>query len=104
MKTLQDWLGSNVWSSVPIAKTAASFLQDFHHSPKILNHKATHVAISCLSLALQTYGIQVPLTDESDSQAMWYTVRKSEKLSLYSYLIFINSIFYDIVAICFGHN
>ncbi|XP_013119030.1 cyclin-Q [Stomoxys calcitrans] len=73
MKTLQDWLGSNVWGSVPIAKTAASFLQDFHHSPKILLHKPTHIAICCLSLALQTYGVQVPLTDESDDQSQWYT-------------------------------
>lgn len=74
MKTLQDWLGADVWSSVPIAKTAASFLQDFHHSSKILNHKATHIAVCCLSLALQTYGVQVPLTDESDDQSQWYTV------------------------------
>ncbi|KAI9587128.1 cyclin-Q [Glossina fuscipes] len=73
MKTLQDWLGSTIWNSVPIAKTAASFLQDFHHSEKILNHKPTHIAICCLSLALQTYGVQVPLTDESEESSMWYT-------------------------------
>lgn len=72
MKTLQDWVGSDVWNSVPIAKTAASYLQDFHHSPNILKYKPTHVAIGCLSLALQTYGVQVPLTDESDEASMWY--------------------------------
>ncbi|XP_075165474.1 cyclin Q [Haematobia irritans] len=73
MKTLQDWLGTNVWSSMPIAKTAASYLQDFHHSPRILNYKPTHIAVCCLSLAMQTYGVQVPLTDESDDQSQWYT-------------------------------
>lgn len=72
MKTLQDWVGSDVWNSVPIAKTAASYLQDFHHSANILKYKPTHVAIGCLSLALQTYGVQVPLTDESDEACMWY--------------------------------
>ncbi|XP_017113593.1 cyclin-Q [Drosophila elegans] len=72
MKTLQDWVGADVWNSVPIAKAAASYLQDFHHSANILKYKPTHVAIGCLSLALQTYGIQVPLTDESDESAMWY--------------------------------
>ncbi|KAH8405880.1 hypothetical protein KR215_011056 [Drosophila sulfurigaster] len=72
MKTLQDWVGADVWNSVPIAKTAASYLQDFHHSPNILKYKPTHVAIGCLSLALQTYGVQVPLTDESDEACMWY--------------------------------
>lgn len=72
MKTLQDWVGTDVWNSVPIAKTAASYLQDFHHSSNILKYKPTHVAIGCLSLALQTYGVQVPLTDESDEASMWY--------------------------------
>ncbi|EDW10410.1 cyclin-Q [Drosophila mojavensis] len=72
MKTLQDWVGTDIWNSVPIAKTAASYLQDFHHSPNILKYKPTHVAIGCLSLALQTYGVQVPLTDESDEASMWY--------------------------------
>ena len=74
MKTLQDWLGSSIWNSVPLAKAAASFLQDFHHSPKILNHKPTHIAIGCLALALQTYGIQVPLSDEAEDSNMWYSV------------------------------
>ncbi|KAH8268044.1 hypothetical protein KR018_007435 [Drosophila ironensis] len=72
MKSLQDWVGPEMWNSVPIAKTAASYLQDFHHSPNILKYKPTHVAISCLALALQTYGVQVPLTDESDEACMWY--------------------------------
>lgn len=30
--------------------------------------------MSCLSLALQTYGVQVPLTDENDESATWYHV------------------------------
>uniref|UniRef100_A0A1B0GC76 Cyclin-Q n=1 Tax=Glossina morsitans morsitans TaxID=37546 RepID=A0A1B0GC76_GLOMM len=73
LKTLQDWLGPTIWNSAPVTKIAMSFLQDFHHSPKILDYKVTHVAISCLSLALQTYGIQVPLTNESSESSMWYT-------------------------------
>ncbi|XP_022211642.1 cyclin-Q [Drosophila obscura] len=72
MKTLQDWVGADVWNSVPIAKAAASYLQDFHHSANILKYKPTHVAIGCLSLAMQTYGIQVPLTDEAEEGSMWY--------------------------------
>lgn len=27
MKSLQEWFGPNVWNSMPIAKTAAAFLQ-----------------------------------------------------------------------------
>lgn len=74
MKSLQDWLGSAHWNALPIAKTAAAFLQDFHHNPAILNYKPSHTAICCLSLALQTYGVQVPLTDENDESTVWYNV------------------------------
>lgn len=74
MKSLQEWVGPNEWNSLPIAKTAAAFLQDFHHSPEILNFKPSHIAIACLSLALQTYGVHVPLTDESDESTIWYHV------------------------------
>ncbi|XP_037926804.1 cyclin-Q [Hermetia illucens] len=74
MKSLQDWFGSTKWNSLPIAKTAAAFLQDFHHNPAILNYKPSHIAICCLSLALQTYGVQVPLTDENDDSTVWYNV------------------------------
>lgn len=74
MKSLKEWLGPNTWNSLPIAKTAAAFLQDFHHNPKILNHNPSHIAVCCLSLALQTYGVQVPLTNETDENSAWYSV------------------------------
>lgn len=39
-----------------------------------MNYKPSHIAIACLSLALQTYGVHVPLTDENDESATWYHV------------------------------
>lgn len=74
MKSLQEWFGSNVWNSNPVAKASAAFLQDFHHSPIILNYKPSHIAICCLSLALQTYGVHVPSTDDNDESSIWYSV------------------------------
>lgn len=74
MKSLQDWFGVKEWNALPVAKTAASFLQDFHHSAKILDHKPDHIAVCCLALAFQAYGVQVPLTDESDEVNAWYNV------------------------------
>lgn len=74
MKSLQDWFGVKQWNSLPVAKTAASFLQDFHHSAKILDHKPDHVAVSCLALAFQSYGVQVPLTDDVDETTAWYNI------------------------------
>lgn len=74
MKSLQEWFGPNVWNSNPVAKASAAFLQDFHHSSIILNYKPSHIAICCLSLALQTYGVHVPSTDDNDESSIWYSV------------------------------
>lgn len=74
MKSLQDWFGINTWNSLPVAKMAAAYLQDFHSSPAILDYKASHIACCCLSLSFQTYGVQVPLTDDYDEDTVWYSV------------------------------
>lgn len=72
MKLLADWFG-DAWNSMPIAKTAAGFLQDFHHSPDILLFKPAHVAVCCLSLAFQIYGVQVPVRCDQDMDPeQWY--------------------------------
>lgn len=74
MKTLVEWVGQNEWNKYPIAKTSAAFLQDFHHNPVIIKYKPSHVAICCLSLAFQCYGVTVPLTDENEEGTVWYSI------------------------------
>lgn len=74
MKSLQDWFGVKEWNALPVARMAASYLQDFHHSTKIIEHQPDHIAVCCLALAFQTYGIQVPLTDELDDVSAWFNI------------------------------
>lgn len=74
MKTLQEWFSPSIWSTLPVARTAAACLQDFHHSAAILDYKPSHIAVCCLSIAFETYGIQVPLTEEFDETTIWYNV------------------------------
>lgn len=74
MITLQSWFGAKTWSALPVAKKAAGYLQDFHSSAAVLDYKASHIACCALSLAFQTYGVQVPLTDEFDENTVWYSV------------------------------
>lgn len=73
LKTLQDWFDPSQWEKLPIARAAASFLQDLHHDPAIIEMKPQHIAIACINLALQCYGAQVPLVDEEES-VTWYSV------------------------------
>uniref|UniRef100_A0A1B0BRL0 Uncharacterized protein n=1 Tax=Glossina palpalis gambiensis TaxID=67801 RepID=A0A1B0BRL0_9MUSC len=64
-------LGEEYFSIRDAIVQAELLIAHFHHSPKFLDYKVTHVAISCLSLALQTYGIQAPLTNESSESSVW---------------------------------
>ncbi|XP_026679164.1 cyclin-Q-like [Diaphorina citri] len=71
--SLRTWIYPQDLKDVPILKAAYSFLHDFHHDASILNYKAHQIAIACLYLALQVYGVHVPYTDEEDGQ-LWYLV------------------------------
>lgn len=48
--------------------------QDFHFDASILDYSPQHVAVACINLALQCYGVQVPYTDEGDGGVAWYSV------------------------------
>ncbi|XP_076674604.1 cyclin Q isoform X2 [Andrena cerasifolii] len=74
LRSLQAWFGEEEWSKYPVAKTSMALLQDFHHSPAILDYPPNLIALACINLALQIYGVVVPLMDECDQQP-WFTVR-----------------------------
>lgn len=73
LRSLQAWFGEEEWSKYPVAKTSMALLQDFHHSPAILDYSPNLIAIACINLALQIYGVVVPLMDECDQQP-WFNV------------------------------
>ncbi|CAH0551064.1 unnamed protein product [Brassicogethes aeneus] len=73
LKSLEGWLEKEQWYNLPIAKVSAAFLQDFHHDPSILEYTPQHIAICCISLALQFYGVQLPLIEDGDDES-WFTV------------------------------
>lgn len=72
LKSLESWIGADDWNNIPIARTAASLLQDYHHDSSILDYTPQHIAISCISLTLQCYGICLPLIEDNDDEA-WYS-------------------------------
>ncbi|CAG9859755.1 unnamed protein product [Phyllotreta striolata] len=73
LRSMEGWLGKSQWETIPVARASASFLQDFHHDPSILDYNPRHIAIACISLALQCYGVQLPLIEDADDEA-WYNV------------------------------
>ncbi|XP_018570959.1 cyclin-Q [Anoplophora glabripennis] len=73
LKSMEGWLGKEQWETIPVASASAAFLQDFHHDPSILDYNPRHIAIACISLALQCYGVQLPLIEDTDDE-VWYNV------------------------------
>lgn len=61
LRSLQGVMSKDMWTTTPLARTAAAFLQDFHHDASILEFEARHVAIACISLSMQCYGVRVPM-------------------------------------------
>ncbi|XP_077292922.1 cyclin Q isoform X2 [Arctopsyche grandis] len=74
LRSLQAWFPAAEWKSVPIARTTMAFLQDFHHSPLILDFRPSHVAVACLCLALHCLGVSVPLANAQEDDSMWFSV------------------------------
>lgn len=72
IKTLEGWFNAKTICKIPITKCSISLLTDFYHNPNILNYKESHIAISCLVLALQIYGLNVPNFGESESPDSWF--------------------------------
>ncbi|KAJ8688293.1 hypothetical protein QAD02_024088 [Eretmocerus hayati] len=73
LRSLQAWFGEEEWQRYPVAKTSMALLQDFHHVPAVLDYPPNLIAIACINLALQIYGVVVPLMDECDQQP-WFNV------------------------------
>jgi len=73
LKSLQSWIYRDDMKKIPITQVAYAFLQDFHLSPLVLDCKPQHIAVACINLALQVYGVQVPYTDEEEG-ITWYSV------------------------------
>ncbi|KAE8746674.1 hypothetical protein FOCC_FOCC006658 [Frankliniella occidentalis] len=73
LKSLQGWFEADQWRRIPLAKASIAFLQDFHLDSAVLDYSPQHVALACIGLALQCYGVTVPLTNECDGP-FWYSV------------------------------
>lgn len=67
LNTLENWLDDTTISQTPMAKCAASLLQDFYSNPAIITFDPHHVAISCLILTFQIYGIKLPGIEDADT-------------------------------------
>ncbi len=74
LKSLRAWMSQDVWGKYPISETSWSLLQDFYHDRRVLNFDPNIVGVACISLALQTYGIEVPFASKN-----WFEAFSGDK-------------------------
>jgi len=78
LKSLRDWMPEETWDKFPLAKTSWALLQDaFHDQAIVLETDPSELSLACIQLALQTYGVQVPMTSESPPNISWFMVFNS---------------------------
>jgi len=78
LKSLRDWFPEDTWDKYPLAKTAWALLQDSYHDQNlVLESDPSELSLACVQLALQTYGVQVPLTNEAHESKSWIRIFNS---------------------------
>lgn len=81
LKTLRDWMPETTWEKFPLAKTSWSVLQDAYHDQNVvLDSDPSELSLACIQLALQSFGLQVPLTNEGSTRQgeSWMRILNSE--------------------------
>lgn len=79
LKTIKSWLPKAIWDSVPLSQASMAFLQDFHHDSAILEHPPQLIAIACIQMAMQCYGVDLPYIKETDESAWYLLLYKNVK-------------------------
>lgn len=77
LQSLQEWVGHEVFSTLPLVQMSWTIVQDVFHSPIVLNYSPQAIATAIVNLVLQVYGVIVPGDDEV-AERSWFTVLHSD--------------------------
>ncbi len=84
LKSLEDWIGVEELSKIPIARTAWAYCQDFHHDGAILKYEPQAIAVAGIELAMVAFGCSVPLCNaEIGGKNQWQKVSPVSCLTLF---------------------
>lgn len=62
--SVKSLVNRHAWSRTPVAETSWALLRDCYHGDMCIRHTPQHLAIAALYLALNTYGVEVPLGEK----------------------------------------
>lgn len=62
--SVKSLVNRHAWSRTPVAETSWALLRDCYHGDMCIRHTPQHLAIAALYLALNTYGVEVPVGEK----------------------------------------
>lgn len=74
LTSVRSLVNRHAWSRTPVAETSWALLRDCYHGIMCIRHTPQHIAIATLYLALNTYGVELPVGEKEWWQVCIYSV------------------------------
>ncbi|XP_008302260.1 cyclin-Q [Stegastes partitus] len=94
--SVKSLVNRHAWSRTPVAETSWALLRDCYHGAMCIRHTPQHVAIATLYLALNSYGVELPVGEREWWQVLCEDVTKADIDAVISDLLQL----YDMEAKC----
>ncbi len=62
--SVKSLVNRHAWSRTPVAETSWALLRDCYHGAMCIHHRPQHIAIATLYLALNSYGVELPVGEK----------------------------------------
>ncbi|KAJ4934344.1 hypothetical protein JOQ06_007142 [Pogonophryne albipinna] len=69
LMSVKSLVNRHAWSRTPVAETSWALLRDCYHGAMCIRHTPQHIAIATLHLALDSYGVELPVGEREWWQA-----------------------------------
>ncbi|XP_040921553.1 cyclin-Q [Toxotes jaculatrix] len=94
--SVKSLVNRHAWSRTPVAETSWALLRDCYHGAMCIRHTPQHIAIATLYLALNSYGVELPVGEKKWWQVLCEDVTKADIDAVISDLLQL----YDMEAKC----
>ncbi|XP_049608400.1 cyclin-Q [Syngnathus scovelli] len=94
--SVKSLVNRHAWSRCPVAETCWALLRDCYHGSMCIRHTPQHIAIATLYLALNSYGVELPVGEKRWWQVLCDGVTKADIDAVISDLLQL----YDMEAKC----
>lgn len=64
LTSVRSLVNRHAWSRTPVGETSWALLRDCYHGIMCIRHTPQHIAIATLYLALNSYGVELPVGEK----------------------------------------